>query len=584
MRPCPSPTSTVMTDTHVRHIAPSPASASHACNNTALPVVIVGVGLAGLTTALHLADYMPVVMLAKRELEESATARAQGGIVGVLAQNDSIDDHVHDTQMAGAGLVEPATARHVAQHSAAAIEWLLQQGVPFTGDPAGPLGLHLTREGGHGIRRIAHAADATGQAIHNTLLAAARRHPNITLHECWMALDLITDKHLDTTPSEAPIKHCYGLYVLDIDSGKVQTLPARAVVLATGGVGKVYRYTTNPDTSTGDGIAMAWRAGCRVGNMEFIQFHPTCLYHPQERSFLITEALRGEGGLLKLPLKDAKGQIHAVRFMPDHDPRAELAPRDIVARAIDFEIKKHGLDYVWLDATHLGADFLKEHFPTIYQRCLELGIDIAQEPIPVVPAAHYTCGGIVTDLDGRCDLHNLYAVGETTYTGLHGANRLASNSLLECVVFGKSCAQAILATASAPCPPLPEWDESQVENPDEQVVIAHNWDELRLVMWNYVGIVRTQRRLERAQNRITLLKAEVDDYYANFKVNRDLLELRNLLDCADLIVRSALNRHESRGLHYIRDYPDPLPASFPTILFKKMGRKTSKKSSRKNGK
>lgn len=562
---------------------PAHASASSTLHSDKLPVVIVGVGLAGLTTALHLADQVPVVMLAKRELQESATARAQGGIVGVLAQNDSIDDHVRDTQMAGAGLVEENTARHVATHSAAAIEWLLKQGVPFTGDPGGPLGLHLTREGGHAIRRIAHVADATGQAIHATLLDAARRHPNITLHERWMALDLITDKHLPG-PSDSPIKNCYGLYVLDIDSGKVMTLPARAVVLATGGVGKVYRYTTNPDTSTGDGIAMAWRAGCRVGNMEFIQFHPTCLYHPEERSFLITEALRGEGGLLKLPLKDAKGQIHAVRFMPDHDPRAELAPRDIVARAIDFEIKKHGLDYVWLDATHLGADFLREHFPTIYQRCMELGIDIAREPIPVVPAAHYTCGGIVTDLDGRCDLHNLYAVGEATYTGLHGANRLASNSLLECVVFGKTCAQAILQAKPSPRPTLPEWDESQVENPDEQVVIAHNWDELRLVMWNYVGIVRTIRRLERAQNRITLLKAEVDDYYANFKVNRDLLELRNLLDCADLIVRSALSRHESRGLHYTRDYPDPLPASFPTILFKKMGRKNSKKTSRKNGK
>ena len=539
------------------------------------PVVIVGVGLAGLTAALHLADHMPVVMLAKRNLEESATARAQGGIVGVLAQNDSIDDHVHDTQTAGAGIVDQDTARHVAMHSAEAIAWLLAQGVPFTEDPAGPLGLHLTREGGHGIRRIAHVADATGQAIHATLLKAARSHPNITLHAHWMALDLITDKHLPNA-ADAPVRNCYGLYVLDIGTDKVMTLPARTVVLATGGVGKVYRYTTNPDTATGDGIAMAWRAGCRVGNMEFIQFHPTCLYHPQERSFLITEALRGEGGLLKLPLTNAKGQLQAVRFMHEHDPRAELAPRDIVARAIDFEIKKHGLDYVWLDATHLGADFLKERFPTIYQRCMELGMDIAKDPIPVVPAAHYTCGGIVTDLDGRCDLHHLYAIGETSYTGLHGANRLASNSLLECVVFGKSCAQAILAADAPPCPALPEWDESQVENPDEQVVIAHNWDELRLIMWNYVGIVRTQRRLERAHSRIALLKAEIDEYYANFKVNRDLLELRNLLDCADLIVRSALSRHESRGLHYIRDYPEPLPASFPTILFKKPKRKTGK--------
>ncbi len=570
MKPSSRPTTNSATETPATPPAP-PA-------NT-LPVVIVGVGLAGLTAALHLADQVPVVMLAKRNLEESATARAQGGIVGVLAQNDSIDDHVHDTQTAGAGIVDPDTARHVATHSAEAIAWLLAQGVPFTADPAGPLGLHLTREGGHGIRRIAHVADATGQAIHAALLKAARNHPNITLHEHWMALDLITDKHLPDT-ADAPIKNCYGLYVLDIDTSRVMTLPARAVVLATGGVGKVYRYTTNPDTATGDGIAMAWRAGCRVGNMEFIQFHPTCLYHPQERSFLITEALRGEGGLLKLPLTNAKGQLQAVRFMHEHDPRAELAPRDIVARAIDFEIKKHGLDYVWLDATHLGAEFLKERFPTIYQRCMELGTDIAKDPIPVVPAAHYTCGGIVTDLNGRCDLHHLYAIGETSYTGLHGANRLASNSLLECVVFGKSCAQAILASNAPPCPALPEWDESQVENPDEQVVIAHNWDELRLVMWNYVGIVRTQRRLERAHNRIMLLKAEIDEYYANFKVNRDLLELRNLLDCADLIVRSALNRHESRGLHYIRDYPEPLPASFPTILFKKPKRKIGKYAAR----
>jgi L-aspartate oxidase len=330
------------------------------------------------------------------------------------------------------------------------------------------------------------------------------------------------------------------------------------VVLATGGVGKVYRYTSNPDTATGDGIAMAWRAGCRVGNMEFIQFHPTCLYHPQERSFLITEAMRGEGAQLKLP--------DGSRFMPAHDARAELAPRDIVARAIDFEMKKHGLDHVWLDATHLGEAFLKEHFPTIHARCAQLGIDIARQPIPVVPAAHYTCGGVVTDLEGRTDLPGLYAVGETTYTGLHGANRLASNSLLECVVLGRTCALQIAGAPAAAIPPLPAWDESQVEDADEQVVISHNWDELRLLMWNYVGIVRTTRRLERALHRIKLLRDEIDDYYANFRVNRDLLELRNLVVCAELIVRSALRRHESRGLHYSRDFPHTLPVSFPTVL------------------
>jgi len=522
------------------------------------PVVIVGAGLAGLVVALQLADRHPVVVLAKRQLEEGATAWAQGGIVGVLGEDDSIDSHVRDTQDAGAGLVDEHTARFIAEHSAGAIEWLVEAGVPFSADPDGPLGLHLTREGGHAVRRIAHAADATGKAIHDALLARARAHPNITLRERWMAVDVITSRHLrrDETP------RCYGIYALDMDGRRVETLRASAVVLATGGVGKVYRYTSNPDTATGDGIAMAWRAGCRVGNMEFIQFHPTCLYHPQERSFLITEALRGEGALLRLPGIDGP----AGRFMPAHDERAELAPRDIVARAIDFEMKKHGLDHVWLDATHLGESFLKEHFPTIHARCLQLGIDIARQPIPVVPAAHYTCGGVVTDLDGRTDLPGLYAVGETTYTGLHGANRLASNSLLECVVLGRTCAERIDQTPMNVPEVLPDWDESQVEDADEQVVIAHNWDELRLLMWNYVGIVRTTKRLERALHRIKLLRDETLDYYANFRVTRDLLELRNLVVCAELIVRSALRRHESRGLHYSRDFPHTLPVSFPTVL------------------
>ncbi len=522
------------------------------------PVVIVGAGLAGLTVALHVAQSRPVVVLAKRQLEEGATAWAQGGIVGVLGSDDSIASHVHDTQEAGAGLVDEQTARFIAEHSAQAIEWLVASGVPFSADPQGPLGLHLTREGGHAVRRIAHAADLTGKAIHDVLLERARRHPNVTLRERWMAVDVITSRHLKR--EESP--HCYGVYALDIDSQRVETLAAAAVVLATGGVGKVYRYTSNPDTATGDGIAMAWRAGCRVGNMEFIQFHPTCLYHPQERSFLITEALRGEGGRLLLP--GIEGE--AARFMAAHDSRLELAPRDIVARAIDFEMKKHGLDHVWLDATHLGASYLKEHFPTIYARCLKLGIDITRQPIPVVPAAHYTCGGVVTDLDGRTDLAGLYAVGEATYTGLHGANRLASNSLLECVVLGRTCASHILGHAPGEQPALPAWDESQVENADEEVVIAHNWDELRLLMWNYVGIVRTTKRLERALHRIKLLRSEIDDYYANFRVSRDLLELRNLVDCAELIVRSALMRRESRGLHYSRDFPYTLPVSFPTVL------------------
>jgi L-aspartate oxidase len=446
------------------------------------------------------------------------------------------------------------------------VGWLVERGVAFSADPDGPMGLHLTREGGHAVRRIAHAADATGKAIHDVLLDEVRRHPNITLRERWMAIDVVTSRHLRV--EETP--RCYGIYALDIDTQRVHTLPAAAVVMATGGVGKVYRYTSNPETSTGDGIAMAWRAGCRIGNMEFIQFHPTCLYHPQERSFLITEALRGEGAHLKLP--------DGTRFMAAHDDRLELAPRDIVARAIDFEMKRHGLDFVWLDAAPIVAEkgeaFLREHFPTIYARCLALGIDITREPIPVVPAAHYTCGGVVTDLDGRSDVAGLYAVGETTYTGLHGANRLASNSLLECVVLGKACAAHILTHAPAGRTDLPPWDESQVENADEQVVISHNWDELRLLMWNYVGIVRTTKRLERALHRIKLLRSEIDDYYANFRVTRDLLELRNLVDCAELIVRSALSRHESRGLHFSRDYPQSLPVSFPTILARKPKRKT----------
>jgi L-aspartate oxidase len=387
--------------------------------------------------------------------------------------------------------------------------------------------------------------------------------------EHWIALDLITNRHLGAKEKRNRPNRCYGVYALDINTNHVETIAAKSVVLATGGVGKVYRYTSNPDTATGDGIAMAWRAGCRVGNMEFIQFHPTCLYHPSDRTFLITEALRGEGGLLKLP--------DGTRFMPEHDKRNELAPRDIVARAIDFEMKKHGLDFVNLDATHLGEAFIKEHFPMIYARCLSLGLDITKEPIPVVPAAHYTCGGVVTDLHGKTDLPGLYAVGEATYTGLHGANRLASNSLLECVVIGKAAAKDIATAQNPQLPNLPLWDESQVEDADEQVVIAHNWDELRSLMWNYVGIVRTNRRLERALHRIELLRNEVQEYSSNFRVTRDLIELRNLLECAELIVRSALLRRESRGLHYSRDYPETWAVSYPTILTPRSGSKPASK-------
>jgi L-aspartate oxidase len=529
------------------------------------PVLIIGAGLAGLTVALHIADRQPVILMAKRRLNEAATAWAQGGIVGVLDQDDSIDSHVADTVTAGAGLVVESVSRYVAENSAEAIHWLVDQGVPFTPDVSGPKGLHLTREGGHTHRRIAHAADATGKAIHDVLLDKAQAHPNIKILENWIALDLITNKHLQTV-TKYKSNRCYGAYALNIENNRVETILAKSVVLATGGLGKVYRYTSNPDTATGDGIAMAWRAGCRIGNMEFIQFHPTCLYHPSDRTFLITEAIRGEGGLLKLPNGES--------FMSEHDERKELAPRDIVARAIDFEMKKHGLDYVHLDATHLGEVFIKEHFPMIYSRCLSLGIDITKEPIPVVPAAHYTCGGVVTDLKGRTDLTGLYAVGEATYTGLHGANRLASNSLLECVVIGKAAAQDIANQANIDLPDIKLCDESKVEDADEQVVIAHNWDELRSLMWNYVGIVRTTRRLERALHRIELLRTEVQDYYANFRVTRDLIELRNLLECAELIVRSALMRKESRGLHYSRDYPKTWPVSYPTILTPIQAQKT----------
>jgi L-aspartate oxidase len=523
------------------------------------PVVIVGAGLAGLTVALHLADHQKVIMLVKRSQTESATAWAQGGIVGVIDhQEDSVEKHVHDTVVAGAGLVDESVARHIAQESATALDWLVKAGVPFTTETSGPMGLHLTREGGHSVRRIAHAADATGKAIHDTLLAKAVAHPNIEIREHWIAIDIITNRQTRSGGGN----RVHGVYALDIQNSRVSPIAASAVVLACGGVGKVYRYTSNPDTATGDGIAMAWRAGCRVGNMEFIQFHPTCLYHPQDRSFLITEALRGEGGELKIPgFPDDQA-----RFMLAHDARGELAPRDIVARTIDFEMKRHGLDYVHLDVRHLSEAFLQSHFPTVYARCKALGIDIAEQPIPVVPAAHYTCGGVVTDLQGRTDLAGLYAVGETGYTGLHGANRLASNSLLECVVVGAAAAADIRSRTIMPAVAIPDWDESQVDNADEQVVIAHNWDELRLLMWNYVGIVRTTKRLERALHRIELLESEVQEYYANFRVSRDLLELRNLLVCANLIVQSALDRKESRGLHYSRDYPDAWPLSTPTIL------------------
>ena len=516
-------------------------------------VAIVGSGLAGLTVALNLADRKKVGIITKREFLDGASNWAQGGIAAVLAKDDSPDDHIRDTEIAGAGLCNTEVTRYVVERGRQAIEWLIGQGVPFTRDETSDVGYHLTREGGHSHRRVIHAADATGHAVQTTLEGKIKAHPNITVLDHHMAVDLITGPKLGQSE-----RRCHGLYALDQTGGRVVTIGAEHVVLATGGAGKVYLYTTNPDTATGDGIAMGWRAGCTVANMEFIQFHPTCLYHPHAKSFLISEAVRGEGGLLRL----ADGS----RFMPAHDPRAELAPRDVVARAIDFEMKKRGLDCVYLDITHKPADFLKEHFPNIYARCLELGIDITRQPIPVVPAAHYTCGGIQTDQSACTDLAGLYAVGETAHTGLHGANRLASNSLLECLVFGQAAARHILEQQSLRSPTLPHWDESRVTDADEEIVISHNWDELRRFMWDYVGIVRTNKRLERAQHRIRLLTGEIQEYYSNFRVTADLLDLRNLVATADLIVRSAMLRHESRGLHFSRDYPRQLPAARDTIL------------------
>ncbi|RBA24230.1 L-aspartate oxidase [Herminiimonas fonticola] len=524
-------------------------------------VAIVGSGLAGLSVALHLAETRKVAVISKRSLLDGASSWAQGGIAAVLDSHDSYDEHVADTLVAGGGLCDEAATRYIIEHGPEAIAWLIEQGVPFTPDATAELGFHLTREGGHSQRRIIHAADATGHAVQVTLEEKVRNHPNITLMEHHYAIDVITSANLERK------KHgprCLGLYVQDVKSGKVITISAEHTVLATGGAGKVYLYTTNPDTATGDGIAMAWRAGCRIANMEFIQFHPTCLYHPYAKSYLITEAVRGEGGELRLPPNSGKNS--GKRFMPAYDERAELAPRDIVARAIDAEMKKHGVDYVNLDISHKSSEFLKEHFPNIMERCLQFGIDITKEPIPVVPAAHYTCGGIITDLAGRTDLPGLYAVGETTCTGLHGANRLASNSLLECLVLGRAAAKYIEEQPKQKAVTLPAWDESRVTDADEEVIIANNWEELRRFMWNYVGIVRTTKRLERAQHRIRLLKEEIDEYYANFRITPDLLELRNLVEVASLIVNSALSRRESRGLHFSRDYPETLPKALPSVL------------------
>ena len=523
-------------------------------------VLVIGSGGAGLSLALNLPAHLRVAVLSKGDLAGGSTYWAQGGVAGVLDDGDDIESHVQDTLTAGAGLCREDAVRFTVEHSREAIQWLIDQGVPFTPDEEHHEGdrgfaFHLTREGGHSHRRIIHAADATGTAIFNTLLARARQCPNIELLEQRVAVDLITERKLGGKG-----RRCLGAYVLNRTTGEVDTFCARFVVLATGGAAKVYLYTSNPDGTCGDGIAMAWRAGCRVGNLEFNQFHPTCLYHPQAKNFLITEALRGEGGLLKLP--------NGERFMERFDPRAELAPRDIVARAIDHEMKRLGIDCVYLDISHKPTEFIKNHFPTVYERCLQYGIDITRQPIPVVPAAHYTCGGVVVDSRGHSDVPGLYAIGETSFTGLHGANRLASNSLLECFVYARSAAADIVSQLDRVAMPqqLPTWDASQVTDSDEDVIIAHNWDELRRFMWDYVGIVRTNKRLQRAQHRVRLLLSEIDEFYSNYKVSRDLIELRNLAQVADLMIQSAMLRKESRGLHFTLDYPGQLVKPGDTIL------------------
>lgn len=518
-------------------------------------VIIIGSGGAGLCLALSLPHHYNIAVLAKAPLTEASTYYAQGGVAAVLDETDSIQQHIDDTMIAGAQLCELDAVKHTVEGGKPSVDFLLKHGVQFTLDDAEQL--HLTREGGHSQRRIIHAADATGKAISTTLVQRAREQKNLTIFENYIAIDLITTEKLGIDEQK---NRAVGLYALNEKTGKVHTFLAPFTALACGGAMKAYLYTSNPDIATGDGIAMAYRAGCRVANMEFNQFHPTCLYHPQARSFLITEAMRGEGAYLRLP----EGE----RFMLRFDERAELAPRDIVARAIDFEIKRLGIRHVWLDITHKPAEFVKEHFPTLYTRLLELGIDITKDMIPVVPAAHYTCGGVIVDEYSQTDISGLYAIGETSYTGLHGANRMASNSLLECFVYGMSAAQHIQSqfNPEVSLPAVPEWDDSQVTDADEDVVILQNWDELRQTMWNYVGIVRTSKRLKRALHRIEMLKREITEYYEDYQVSKNLIELRNLVLVSEMIVRCAMERKESRGLHYTLDYPELAPELRKTIL------------------
>ncbi len=522
-------------------------------------IIIIGSGAAGLSLALHLPEKSRIAIISKGLLSAGSTSGAQGGIAAVLNHNgDSIEQHLKDTLAAGAGLCNESAARHIIENGQACIEWLIEQGVPFTQDDNldRVYDFHLTREGGHSARRIIHAADATGKAISETLREQVVNRENIDLFENHLAIDLVTRRKLSMEDNR-----CLGAYFLDLDSDTIRLFKSRVTVLASGGASKSYLYTSNIDGATGDGIAMAWRAGCRVANMEFNQFHPTCLYHPDAKSFLISEAVRGEGGKLLRP--------DGSQFMTEYDERAELAPRDIVARAIDYEMKKLGADCLYLDISHKPSEFIKSHFPTIYKRCLKYGIDITQQPIPIVPAAHYTCGGVVVDNNGQTDTPGLYAIGECSFTGLHGANRLASNSLLECFVSARSCARQITDNMNSIhdlIVDIPDWDDSQVTDSDENVVISHNWDELRRFMWDYVGIVRTTKRLQRAANRIELLQSEINEFYSNFKISNDLIELRNLALVSDLIIQCAMNRKESRGLHFTLNHPDLLSEAKDTIL------------------
>ena len=517
-------------------------------------VLIIGSGAAGLAAALQLADQARVIVLSKDRIDGGSTNRAQGGIAAVTGPGDSPEDHIRDTMRAGAGLCDAQVVRYAVENGPRIIERLIDYGLSF--DTEGEATFHLTREGGHSHRRVLHVADHTGRAIEGTLTQRALDHSGIEFLIGRVAIDIVTTHKLGISPNRA-----IGAYVYNRDTDEVELIQAPNILLATGGASKVYLYTSNPDGATGDGMAMAWRAGCRVGNMEFNQFHPTCLYHPHAKSFLISEAVRGEGGHLLLP--------NGERFMDRFDPRGELASRDIVARAIDHEMKRLGTDCVYLDVSHRSVDFIESRFPTIRARCERFGIDMTKDPIPVVPAAHYTCGGVLVNRNGATDVPGLYAIGETACTGLHGANRLASNSLLECMVFAHAAAAHILTRldrSGRRLPPAPAWDASRVTDSDEDVVLSHNWDELRRFMWDYVGIVRTNKRLERAYRRIELLKKEVHDYYANHHISNDLIELRNVILVAELMVRCAMSRRESRGLHYTLDYPRTLNRALPSVL------------------